>query len=258
MFKSGWIFKIALLSCLLTGCVTTVPPSEQPLNDENDPFEPVNRAVFSFNDTLDTYLLRPVAKGYRTITPEFVRDSISNFFATLNQPAYLMNALLQGQVKDAGSILGRTGINLTFGFFGLFDVASEAGIPNPENDFGQTLAKWGWREGGPFLMLPFWGPSNVRDAIGFGVDVTADPVYWRLHHAKERALIYGGYALDNLQKRESILDLTDNLKSSATDYYAAMRTMYRQNRQKKINQVLPETAEDTKAYEFDFEIEDEE
>lgn len=257
MLKSDCIFKITLLSCLLTGCASTISADQQASTGENDPLEPMNRAVFSFNDTLDTYILRPVAKGYRAVTPEFVRNSISNFFSTLNQPAYLMNALLQGQLKDAGSILGRTGVNLTFGFFGLFDVASEAGIPNPENDFGQTLAKWGWHDGGPFVMLPFWGPSNVRDTIGFGVDVAADPVYWRLHHAKEQALIYGGYALDNLQKREKILDLTDNLKASSTDYYAAMRTMYQQNRQKKINRVLPES-ENKMSYDFDFEIEDEE
>ena len=257
MLKKCSIFKIILLSCILVGCASTSNSDNFGSDTENDPLEPVNRAVFSFNDTLDTYFLRPVALGYRTITPEFMRDSISNFFATLNQPAYFMNALLQGQMKDAGAILGRTGVNLTFGFFGLFDVATEAGIPNPENDFGQTLAKWGWREGGPFLMLPFWGPSNVRDTIGFGVDVAADPVYWRLRHAKERGLIYGGYALDNLQKRERISDLTDNLKESSMDYYAAMRTMYQQNRQKKINQVLPES-ENKKTYDFDFEIEDEE
>ncbi len=251
------MFKIVLLSALLMGCASS---SNGHLNEnqENDSLEPMNRVVFSFNDTLDTYLLRPVAKGYRAITPEFFRQSVENFFDTLNQPTYLMNALLQGQMKDAGSILGRTGVNLTFGFFGLFDVASDAGISNPKNDFGQTLAKWGWREGGPFLMLPFFGPSNVRDTIGFGVDVAADPVYWRLRHSKEWGLIYGGYALNNLQKRESILDLTDNLKNSSTDYYAAMRTMYRQNRQKKINQVLPKSEDEANAYEFDFEIEDEE
>lgn len=256
MFKSEQIFKITLLSCFLVGCASTNYSADQ-LNTENDPLEPMNRAIFSFNDTLDTYLLRPVAKGYRAVFPEFVRNSVGNFFNTLNQPAYFMNALLQGQMKDAGSILGRTSVNLTFGFFGLFDVATEAGIPNPENDFGQTLAKWGWHSGGPFLMLPFWGPSNVRDTIGACVDTTADPAYWRLDHAGEYALIDGGYALNVLQKRANVLDLTDNLKASSTDYYAAMRTMYQQNRKKKINQVLPES-EQPNAYEFDFEIEDEE
>ena len=257
MLKVHSFFKIALLSCLLGGCVgVSHLDSNAPIN-ENDPLEPVNRTVFAFNDVLDSYVLRPFVVGYRTIVPEFVRTSVSNLFTTINQPAYFANALLQGQFKDAGCILGRTGVNLTFGFFGLFDVASEAGIPKPEPDFGQTLAKWGWHDGGPFLMLPFLGPSNVRDAIGTGVDMTVDPVYWRLHAAGERGLIYGGYALNGIQKRESVLNLTDNLKSSSTDYYAAMRAMYRQNRQKKINQVLPDTGQ-RPSYDFDFEIEDEE
>ena len=258
MFKKGQILKIILLSSLLIGCASVNYSENQQLIDENDPLEPVNRSVFAFNDTMDTYVLRPIVKGYRAVTPEFVRNSVSNFFNTLSQPAHFLNALLQGQFNDAGSILGRTGVNLTFGFFGLFDVASEAGIPNPENDFGQTLAKWGWHDGGPFLMLPFLGPSNVRDTIGMGVDGMADPVYWRLHHTDEKALIYGGYALNAVQKRENVLDLTDNLKSSSTDYYAAMRTMYQQNRKKKVNKVLPESTEESKSYEFDFEIEDEE
>jgi len=245
------IFKIALMASLVTGCASMSPEAE------NDPLEPMNRGIFEFNDVMDTYLLHPIATGYRDVVPEFVRNSVGNFFSTLNQPAHFMNAILQGQLKDAASILGRTSVNLTFGFFGLFDVASEAGIPNPENDFGQTLAKWGWHEGGPFLMLPFLGPSNVRDTIGLGVDAAADPVYWRLRHGDERVLIYSGYALNSLQKRANILELTDNLKSSSTDYYAAMRTMYKQNRKKKINQVLPISDEQSNDYEFDFEIEDE-
>ena len=258
MFKSVQIFKIALLSCLLVGCAGASYSPERLVEHENDPLEPVNRTVLSFNDVMDTYVLHPVAQGYRFIVPEFIRRSVSNFFATLNQPAYFMNALLQGQMKDAASILGRTSVNLTFGFFGLFDVATEAGIPNPENDFGQTLAKWGWHDGGPFLMLPFLGPSNVRDAIGTGVDMAADPVYWRLRHSDEDVLLYGLYALNGLQKREGVLDLTDNLKASSTDYYASMRTMYQQNRRKKINQVVPKLADETPDYEFEIEIEDEE
>lgn len=258
MLKNTHIFKILLLSSLLLGCTGTVNSEGDGLVDNNDPFEPVNRAVFSFNEAVDKAVLRPVATGYRTVVPEFVRHSVSNLFTTINQPAYLMNALLQGQLKDAGCILGRTGVNLTFGFFGLFDVASEAGIPDPKNDFGQTLAKWGWHSGGPYVMLPLLGPSNVRDALGTGVDLAADPVYWRLRHGGERAIIYGGYALNMIQNREKALDLLDNIKNSSIDYYTTLRTMYQQNRQKKIDQVVPQSQEEVPSYDYDFEIEDEE
>ena len=243
-----------LLSCLLVGC-TCLKDMDTNVANENDPLEPMNRSVFSFNDTMDTYLMRPIADGYRWLVPKFIRNSVSNVFETLSQPAHFANALLQGQFKDAGSVLGRTGVNLTFGLLGLFDVASEMGIPDPQNDFGQTLAKWGWETGGPFVMLPLLGPSNVRDTIGMGVDATADVYYWRFKH--EKAMVYGEYAVDGLQTREKMLDLMDNMKSSSTDYYAAMRTMYRQNRQKKINQVLPQNPETEQAYDFDFEIEEE-
>jgi phospholipid-binding lipoprotein MlaA len=254
MSKLSQVFKMILLSCLLAGCACLKDVDTNVAN-ENDPLEPMNRAVFSFNDTMDTYLMRPIADGYRWLVPKFIRNSVSNVFETLSQPAHFANALLQGQFKDAGSVLGRTGVNLTFGLLGLFDVASEMGIPDPQNDFGQTLAKWGWENGGPFVMLPLLGPSNVRDTIGMGVDATADVYYWRFKH--EEPMIYGEYVVDGLQTREKMLDLMDNMKSSSTDYYAAMRTMYRQNRQKKINQVLPKDQETEQAYDFDFEIEEE-
>ena len=237
MSKVSQVLKMILLSYLLVGC-TCLKEMDTNITDQNDPLEPMNRAVFSFNDTMDTYLMRPIADGYRWLVPKFIRNSISNVFETLSQPAHFANALLQGQFKDAGSVLGRTGVNLTFGLFGLFDVASEMGIPDPQNDFGQTLAKWGWETGGPFVMLPLLGPSNVRDTIGMGVDATADVYYWHFKH--EEPMIYGEYAVDGLQTREKMLDLMDNMKNSSTDYYAAMRTMYSQNRQKKINQVLPQ------------------
>jgi len=255
MSKIAQVLKITLLSWLLVGCVSLKNVDENAFTNENDPMEPVNRAVFSFNDTADTYLMRPIANGYRWLVPKFIRNSIANIFDTLTQPAHFANALLQGQFKDAGSVLGRTGVNLTFGFLGMFDVASQMGIPNPKNDFGQTLAKWGWQSGGPFVMLPLLGPSNVRDTIGLGVDSVADVYYWRFKH--EKPLIYGEYALNGIQSREQMLDLMDNMKSSSTDYYAAMRTMYQQNRQKKINQVLPKSQETEQDYDFDFEIEEE-
>ena len=244
-------------SVLISGCSSTQDFSQEESVStvEKDPLEPMNRGIFAFNQVADKAVLKPVAKGYRWAVPKFIRTSVSNVFETLKQPAYFVNALLQGEFKDAGYILERTGVNLTFGCLGLFDVASQMDIPAPDNDFGQTLAKWGWHDEGPFIMLPLLGPSNPRDAIGLAADTMANPLDWRLRH--EPFVVYGLTAAEGFAKREIALELLDNLEKSSTDYYAAMRTMYRQNRQKKINKVLSEENQAPKAYEFDFEIEEE-
>ena len=256
MFLWGSILMIG--GCvLLSGCTNSKISTDEAAisQQENDPLETMNRGIFAFNQVADKAVLKPVAKGYRWAVPDFIRNSVYNVFTTLKQPAYFLNALLQGDVKNAFYVLGRTGVNLTFGCLGLFDVATQMDIPAPDNDFGQTLAKWGWRNEGPFIMLPLLGPSNPRDAIGLGADSLANPVGWRLRH--EPLIVYGMTAAEGFAKREAALELLDNLEKSSTDYYAAMRTMYRQNRQKKINQVLPEEKQAPKAYEFDFEIEEE-
>jgi len=238
----------------LSGCATrpTDPEELRIYEETNDPFEPANRGIHAFNQAADKAILKPIAKGYRAVVPAFFRTSIGNFFDTLRQPMHFVNALLQGQFKDAGCILGRTATNLTFGFFGLFDVATDAGIPNPKNDFGQTLAKWGWDgDGGPFVMLPFLGPSSVRDGIGTAVDGLGNPLGWALWNEAE--LNYGLLAVDSISAREGALDLLDDLEKSSTDYYATLRSMSRQNRRKKINAVKGEQAEDEKPdYEADF------
>jgi len=249
-------FFVLFFCCvgILTGCATkpTDPEELKAYEEVNDPWEPMNRSVHAFNQGADKYVLKPVATGYRKVVPSFFRDAVTSFFDNLAQPVHFANALLQGQSKDAGAVLGRFAVNSTFGFFGLFDVASEAGIPNPENDFGQTLAKWGWKgDGGPFVMLPVLGPSNVRDGIGTGVDSLAHPLGWALWNEQE--LHYGLLAVDGVNARERALDLTDDLQKSSTDYYATLRSMSRQNRKKKINAVLGEKESGEKPdYEVDF------
>ncbi len=253
-----WISVLIIgTSVFLSGCSSTqtILDEDNISVSEKDPFESVNRGIFAFNQVADKVILKPVAEGYRWAVPDFIRNSVGNVFETLKQPAYFLNALLQGNPKDALHILERTGVNLTFGCLGLFDVASKMDIPAPDNDFGQTLAKWGWHDEGPFIMLPLLGPSNPRDAIGLGADTLVNPLDWRLRH--EPLIVYGLTATEGFSKREKALELLDNLEKSSTDHYAAMRTMYRQNRQKKINQVLPEENQAPKSYEFDFEIEEE-
>ena len=253
MGKKLWILFFCL-SLTVSGCATrpTDPEELKVYEETNDPFEPANRGIHAFNQAADKAILKPIAKGYRKVVPAFVRTSVSNFFDNLTQPVHLVNALLQGQVKDAGSILARFTVNSIWGFFGLFDVATDAGIDNPANDFGQTLAKWGWRgDGGPFIMLPFLGPSSVRDGIGLGVDAVGHPLGWALWN--ERELHYGLLAVDGVKTREEALDLLDDLEKSSTDYYATLRSMSRQNRKKKINAILGEQEQEEKPdYEVDF------
>ena len=236
------------------GCATrpTDPEALRVYEETNDPLEPMNRSIHAFNQAADKMVLKPIAKGYRAVVPQFFRDSVSNFFDNLRQPMHFVNALLQGQMKDAGIVLGRFAVNTVWGFFGLFDVATDAGIPAPNNDFGQTLAKWGWKgDGGPFLMLPFLGPSNMRDGLGTGVDALGNPLGWALWNESE--LHYGLLGVDGVSTREGVLDLLDGLEKGSTDYYATLRTMSRQNRKKKINAVLGEKEPDEKPdYEADF------
>ena len=250
-------FLIMGTSILLSGCAGTASTEENANTGhfEKDPLESMNRGIFAFNQAADKAVLKPVAQGYRWVVPDFIRKSVYNVFTTLKQPAYFLNAILQGEGKDALYVLERTGVNLTFGCLGLFDVASQMDIPAPDNDFGQTLAKWGWHDEGPFLMLPLIGPSNPRDTIGLATDAITNPVGWRLRH--EPLLVYGMTATEAFVKREHAIELLDNLEKSSTDHYAAMRTMYQQNRQKKINKVLSQEEQAPKAYEFDFEIEEE-
>ena len=143
----------------------------------NDPFESVNRNIFKFNNNLDDYFFKPVAKGWRKI-PDIPRKPLSNLATTAKTPISLANAILQLNKESIGNIIGRFLINLTFGLGGLFDVASTdnfGNVPEVEEDFGQTLAVWGVPEG-PYVMLPIFGPSSVRDAFGLGVDTITNPL----------------------------------------------------------------------------------
>lgn len=134
-----------------------------------DPYEDFNRSMFSFNETVDKYALKPIAKGYDAVTPNAVQKGVSNFFSNLGEIPNTFNNLLQGKWDETASSTFRFVVNSTFGVFGLFDVASEMGLKQYKEDFGQTLGYWGV-DSGPYLMLPFFGPSTVRDASGMVVD----------------------------------------------------------------------------------------
>lgn len=251
--KKGVIFLICI--CLLSGCATKpVTPEEiQAYNEANDPLEPFNRAMFETNMLLDTAILNPIAKGYRFITPEFMQTGISNFFDNLKQPSYLINSILQGNGEMALDVSKRFLANTLLGLGGLFDVADDMQIPVHSPDFGQTFAAWGWETSEPYLVLPILGPSNPRDALGTAANMGVSTL--ELSPIHETTVRYGIVALDAVQAREKNIEFMENLKNSSTDFYATVRSMYRQNREKKINTV---TGNQQNLDAYDFEFEDEE
>ena len=193
-----------------------------------DPWEPVNRVVFRFNDTLDTYALRPVAKGYDRIMPEFLNDGVSNVFNNLGEPKNLLNNVLQGKMHDASVDLARFLMNTTVGVVGMFDVATRMGLQRNDEDFGQTLGAWGVQSG-PYVMLPFFGPSTVRDTGGFAAEGLAGYSYrGQMDHVPSRNTAVG---VDVVDTRAGLLS-QERLISG--DKYRFIRNVWLQNREYKV------------------------
>lgn len=200
----------------------------------NDPLEPVNRAIFDFNLAVDKAILRPAARGYELL-PDIIRDAVRNFLRNLRSPVIVANDLMQGEVERAGDTMGRFIFN-TLIFAGLFDPASEAGVPYHDEDFGQTLAVWG-ADSGPYLMLPLLGPSNLRDTGGMVADKFLDPMtYWADNSSREW-VEYSPYILgtvDAIDMRSRNYRQLEDLEATSLDFYAAVRSLYRQQRRAKI------------------------
>ena len=198
--------------------------------NSHDPLEGFNRAMYTFNDKLDKYALKPLAKGYRAITPAPVRKSVSNFFSNLREPMVMLNNLLQGKPGQAASDLGRLLINSTAGIAGLFDVSTKIGLPKHNEDFGQTLAVWGVGDG-PYLVLPFFGPSNLRDGVSLPVDWETYPP----NHMEERSTRDKLLLVEIIDKRAQLLDASDILEQAAgRDPYVFVREASRQRRRNLI------------------------
>lgn len=201
---------------------TLLIPSTLLANDDKDPLERFNRAIYKFNDVADRYFLKPIAKVYQKVTPQFVDNGISHFFINLTEPLSAVNALLQGKVINSGREVGRFVINSTIGVVGFMDVATKMGIESQPEDFGQTLAVWGVGSG-PYLMLPFLGPSNFRDAGGKVVDTYSSPLTY-IEDVRTR----------NTLKGMEIIDIRADLLSAESlisgDRYVFIRDAYLQRR----------------------------
>jgi phospholipid-binding lipoprotein MlaA len=207
---------------LISGCATG--PERKP----GDPFEPMNRAVFNFNDGLDRYVAVPVAKGYQKVTPQPLRTAVSNFFSNLGDLSNAANALLQLKITDATEDIIRFAFNSTFGLGGLLDWATPAGLPKHHQDFGLTLGHWGIPSG-PYLVLPLFGPSTVRDSMGLVVDVKFNPLNYM-----EPAVRNPLYVLQFVSVRSDLLGASDLLQQAALDKYSFVRDAYTQQRRARL------------------------
>ncbi|KVV39285.1 ABC transporter [Burkholderia territorii] len=218
MNKVRIIAATVAASAVLSGCATG--PNRNP----NDPLEPMNRAMYKFNDTVDTNIAVPIAKGYQKITPTPMRTAISNFFSNLGDLGNMANNLLQLRITDATQDLMRVAMNSVFGVGGLIDIATPAGLPKHHQDFGLTMARWGVPSG-PYLVLPVFGPSTIRDGVGRAVDVR-----FNLLNYIEPAARNPMYIAQFISARSDLLGATDLLKQAALDPYSFVRDAYLQQR----------------------------
>lgn len=206
----------------LSGCATS--------NNPDDPLEGFNRAMFSFNDTVDKVALKPAAQAYEFVLPEFMQTGVSNFFGNIGDLWSALNQLLQGRIETGVTSFMRVAVNTTFGLGGMLDISTEARLPKRKSDFGQTLGKWGVGAG-PYVVLPLLGPSTIRDSVALPADFYGDlwsykkPLRWRNVGAVVRVL----------DKRAQLLDTTSFLEDAALDKYDFVRDAFLQSRQSQID-----------------------
>lgn len=214
---------------VLSGCATT--QSLGPPNP-NDPLEASNRVVYEFNDSIDKYLLKPVAEAYRFITPQPVRTCLNNIFLNLGDVWSGINSVLQGRQEDALNTMGRVLLNTTMGLGGCIDIASETGAKRIPNDFGVTLGVWGV-DSGPYMVLPILGPSSPRDGVGrlAGLYVGQVEFVGLIPNVNLRNSVYG---FEVIERREALLDTTDILDKTALDPYSFVRDAYLQRRAAQV------------------------
>jgi phospholipid-binding lipoprotein MlaA len=215
---------VVVLAFTLVGCAST------PARNPRDPMENFNRSMFSFNDSVDAKVLKPVAEVYKKVLPNFAQVGVGNFFSNLGDVWTGANNLLQGKGADGVSDLMRFAMNSSFGIGGLIDVASSAGLPRHKEDFGQTLATWGVSSG-PYLVLPLLGPSTVRDTLALPIDFKGDlwtykrPIRWR----------NVGTVVRVVDQRAAVLDASNLIEEAALDRYEFVRDAYLQRRQNTVD-----------------------
>ena len=218
-------FSALLIALLLSACAGQQTTMTDP---ERDPWEPFNRKIHGFNQGLDKVIMKPIARGYDAILPEAPKRGVRNFFRNLAWPVTFLNLLLQGKIDEGMTATGRFLVNSTVGLLGFFDVASRAGIPYYDEDFGQTMAVWGWKDS-RYLVVPFLGPNTLRDFAGRGFYGYAHPVSYMVRvHNDYRPLI-----IDLITLRASLLPFEQELEN-ASDPYVLIRDVWLQRREYQI------------------------
>ncbi len=230
----AWVAKlkqalVIFFATVLVGCAS-IPAGVAP--SPNDPWESFNRSIFDFNEGLDAYVLKPVVSGYRFVLPEFVREGIYNFFSNYNDIYTALNNLLQGNPSYAFNDLMRVVVNTTFGLGGFIDMATPGGLEKHKEDWGQTFGVWGIPSG-PYVVLPFFGPSSVRDAFGTTADLETDYLFKYIPNVGLRNSITG---LRVINARNTYYEAGDLLDGAAIDKYSFMRDAYIQRRQYQIDE----------------------
>jgi phospholipid-binding lipoprotein MlaA len=246
MRRTNRIFcALALLS--VAGCATPPqdPAARAAFEEANDPLEPMNRQIFAANDKFDQLLLRPVGQAYRSAIPEGVRKMLRNLLNNLDEPVVIANNTLQGEFGRAGRSFVRLGFNSVFGIAGLFDICSEFGLKPEKGDFGQTLYAWGAPEG-PYLILPIFGPSTPRDVTGLVADAYIDPFRRVVANPDPDGSFLRSpdtvrTAADGIDRRAGAIDELDEVRKNSLDYYAQLRSLWRQNRAKELRHGEPAT-----------------
>lgn len=224
---------VFLAACASDGSVA--PPEQR---SPADPWEPLNRRIENFNTTVDKATLKPLAKGYRKVLPNFARRGVTNFFVNLGTPAVALNNVLQGKPGAGLNDLGRFLFNSTLGIGGLFDIAAPMGLPANEEDFGQTLAVWGVGSG-PYFVMPLLGPSTVRDTLAMPLDIASNPLSWYENSSVRDKL----RVLQIIDVRARLLNAEGFLENS-NDPYITLRESYLQNRNYKIHDGDPPVDDD--------------
>ena len=212
--------SLLILASVLSGCAH---------QNVRDPLEPLNRGIYTFNDAVDRAVVKPLAQGYRAVLPQVVQTGISNFFSNLDDITVILNNLLQLKIPQAVSDTGRFVINSTIGLLGFIDVATHLGLEKHNEDFGQTLGYWGIGNG-PYLVLPFLGPSSLRDGIGRWVDARTDPVRWEDHIRTRNQFLVTRV----INTRARLLDSEKVIDAAAIDRYAFIRDAYLQRRRSLV------------------------
>jgi phospholipid-binding lipoprotein MlaA len=236
-----------------TPSATLIAQSDAP-NDNGDPLESLNRVTLEVNEFIMDLLLRPIAGMYTLILPEFLRDGISNALKNLNTPVVLINDILQFEPERAWTTTQRFFINTTIGVGGLMDVAKDFGLKGHKEDLGQTFAVWGVPEGF-YLVLPIFGPSNPRDAVGLALNSFLNPISYWADNTDREEIPLAMTMVSGVDEFSRVMDDLEKLKKTSIDYYAALRSIARQKREAEILNGAPKAGAPLPDLKYDFNAE---